>query len=142
MDQQGIFTTPCSAPIKGQSTAPALSSEEGPRGFDFSSPSIHGWRKDSGASRAPSGTQECSSHLRLFREHFIKCVRGSSRAPPEVYPGPYRYTARSSYPEDPTSGDDEWAGANFSSCGDPETFMRFLEASDYNLHYSDSNDSG
>ena len=35
----------------------------------------------------------------------------------------------SSYPEDPTSGDDEWADADFSGCGDPETFMRFLEAS-------------
>jgi len=28
----------------------------------------------------------------------------------------------SSYPEDPTSGDDEWAGADFFRCGDPETF--------------------
>jgi len=48
----------------------------------------------------------------------------------------------SSYPEDPTSGDDEWAGADFSGCGDPETFMRFLEASNYSLGYSDSDDSG
>jgi hypothetical protein len=32
----------------------------------------------------------------------------------------------SSYPEDLTSGNDEWAGADFSGCGDPETFMRFL----------------
>jgi len=46
----------------------------------------------------------------------------------------------SSYPEDPTSGDDEWAGADFSGCGDPETFMRFLEASNYCLGYSDSDD--
>ena len=44
----------------------------------------------------------------------------------------------SSYPEDPTSGDDELAGADFSGCGDPETFMRFLEASNYCLGYSDS----
>ena len=44
----------------------------------------------------------------------------------------------SSYPEDPTSGDDEWASA--SGCGDPETFMRFLEASNYCLGYSDSDD--
>jgi len=43
-----------------------------------------------------------------------------------------------SYPEDPTSGDDEWASADFSGCGDPETFMRFLEASNYCLGYSDS----
>ena len=48
----------------------------------------------------------------------------------------------SSYPEDPTSGEDEWAGADFSGCGDPETFMRFLEASNYCLGYSDSDDGG
>jgi len=48
----------------------------------------------------------------------------------------------SSYPEDPTSGDDEWAGADFSRCGDPKTFMRFLEASNYCLGYSESNDDG
>jgi len=46
----------------------------------------------------------------------------------------------SSYPEDLTSGDDEWAGADFSGCGNPETFMRFLEASNYCLGYSDSDD--
>jgi len=45
----------------------------------------------------------------------------------------------SSYPEDPTSGD-EWAGADFSGCGDPETFVRFLEASNYCLGYSNSDD--
>jgi len=48
----------------------------------------------------------------------------------------------SSYPEDPTSGDDEWAGANFFGCGDLETFMRFLEASNYCLGYSNSDDGG
>jgi len=48
----------------------------------------------------------------------------------------------SSYPEDPTSGDDEWVGADFSGCGDPKTFMRFLEASNYCLGYSDSDDGG
>jgi len=48
----------------------------------------------------------------------------------------------SSYPEDPTSGDDEWVGADFSGCGDPETFMHFLEASNYCLSYSDSDDGG
>ena len=46
----------------------------------------------------------------------------------------------SSYPEDPTSGEDEWAGADFSGQGDPETFMHFLEASNYCLSYSDSDD--
>jgi len=44
----------------------------------------------------------------------------------------------SSYPEEPTSGDDEWASADFSGLGDPETFMRFLEASSYCLGYFDS----
>ena len=44
----------------------------------------------------------------------------------------------SPYPEDPTSGDDEWAGAHFFGCCDPETFMRFLEASNYCFGYSDS----
>jgi hypothetical protein len=48
----------------------------------------------------------------------------------------------SSYPEDPTSGEDEWTGADFSSCGDPKTFMRFLEASNYCLGNSDSDDDG
>ena len=48
----------------------------------------------------------------------------------------------SSYPEDPTSGEDEWAGTDFSSLGDPETFMRFLEASNYCLSYSESNEGG
>jgi len=48
----------------------------------------------------------------------------------------------SSYPEDPTSGEDGWAGTDFSGCGDPETFMRFLEASNYCLGYSDSDDGG
>ena len=48
----------------------------------------------------------------------------------------------SSYPKDPTSGEDEWVGADFSGCGDPETFMRFLEASNYCLGYSNSNDGG
>ena len=46
----------------------------------------------------------------------------------------------SSYPKDPTSGEDEWAGADFSGCGDPETFMRFLEASNYCLGYSNFDD--
>ena len=46
----------------------------------------------------------------------------------------------SSYPEDPTSGDDELAGTDFSGYGDPETFMRFLEASNYCLGYSNSDD--
>ena len=45
-----------------------------------------------------------------------------------------------SYPEDLTSGNDEWVGADFSGCGDPETFMHFLEASNYCLGYSDSDD--
>ena len=46
------------------------------------------------------------------------------------------------YPEDPTLGEDEWAGANFSGLGDPETFMCILEASNYCLGYSDSDDGG
>jgi len=66
----------------------------GTMALDFSSPSIRGWSKSSGTSRAPSRTQEHSHHLCLFRKHFIKCVRGSSRALLKVYPGPYRYTTR------------------------------------------------
>jgi len=46
----------------------------------------------------------------------------------------------SPYPEDPTSGDDEWVGADFFGYGDPETFMRFLEANNYCLGYSNSDD--
>ena len=48
----------------------------------------------------------------------------------------------SSYPEDPTSGEDEWADADFSGQGDPQTLMHFLEASNYCLGYSDSDDGG
>jgi len=43
---------------------------------------------------------------------------------------------------DPTLGEDDWAGADFSSLGDPKTFMCFLEASNYCLGYSDSDDAG
>ena len=60
----------------------------------------------------------------------------------EVYSRPYHNTTHSSYLEDPSSGEDEWAGTDFSGCGDPETFMRFLEASNYCLGYSDSDDGG
>ena len=48
----------------------------------------------------------------------------------------------SSYLEHPTSGDDGWASADFSGCGDPETSMRFLEASNNCLGYSNSDDGG
>jgi len=47
-----------------------------------------------------------------------------------------------SYPDDPTLGEGEWAGADFSGLGNLETFMRFLEASIYCLGYSDSDDGG
>ena len=141
-DQQGSIATSCSAPIKGQSTAPAPSSEERPGGLDFSSPSIHGWRKDNSASRAPSGlestaatyTSFVSTSLSVYVDlpgHHLRSTLGLIASPPI-----------SSYPEDPTSGDDEWADADFSRCGDPETFMCFLETSNYCLSYSDSNDGG
>jgi len=48
----------------------------------------------------------------------------------------------SSYPEDPTLGEDEWASVDFSALGNLETFMRFLEASNYCLGYSNSDDGG
>ena len=44
----------------------------------------------------------------------------------------------SSYLEEITSDEDAWAGADFSSLGDPETFLRFLGASNYCLGYLDS----
>jgi len=66
----------------------------GQRGLIISSASTYGWRRDSGTSRAPFRAQERSRHLRLFREHFVKCVRGSSTAPLQIYPGPHRYTTR------------------------------------------------
>ena len=65
----------------------------GTGGLNFSSSSTYGWRRDSGTSRAPFRAQERSRHLHLFREHFTKCVRGSSGAPPEVNPGPYSHAA-------------------------------------------------
>ena len=45
----------------------------------------------------------------------------------------------SSYPKELTSGEDAWAGTDFSGLGDPETFIRFFEARNYCLGYSDSN---
>ena len=44
----------------------------------------------------------------------------------------------SSYPEEASSREDAWVGADFSGLGDSKTFMRFLEASNYCLGYSDS----
>ena len=44
----------------------------------------------------------------------------------------------SSYPKEPTLGEDAWANADFSGLGNLETFMCFLEASNYCLGYSDS----
>jgi len=45
----------------------------------------------------------------------------------------------SSYPEEASSGEDAWADADFFGLDNPKTFMRFLEASNYCLGYSDSN---
>jgi len=96
MDQQGDITTPCSAPVEGQSAAPSSSSKGGPEGFDFSAPS-HIAQSYDGRARgypflAPFRAQERSCHLCLFREHFAKCIRGPSGASLEVYAGPYRHT--------------------------------------------------
>ena len=44
----------------------------------------------------------------------------------------------SSYPEKVTSGEDAWAGTNFSGLGDPDTFMSFLEASNCCLNFSNT----
>jgi len=44
----------------------------------------------------------------------------------------------SSYPEEVSSDEGAWAGANFFGLGDMETFLRFLEASNYCLSYLDS----
>ena len=45
-----------------------------------------------------------------------------------------------SHHEEATSGEDEWVSVDVSNLGDPEAFMRFLEASNFFLGYSDSDD--
>jgi hypothetical protein len=42
----------------------------------------------------------------------------------------------SSYPKEINLGEDAWAIVDFSGVGDPETFLRFLEVSNYCLGYS------
>ena len=53
---RGSSRPPVPPRSKDKARIPPPSSEEGPGSLDFLSPSIHGWTKDSGASRAPSGT--------------------------------------------------------------------------------------
>ena len=88
MDQQGDISTPCSTPIKGQSTASTSTSKGGPGGFDFTAPSHitqnDGERTYDYAFCAPLPTQKHSRHLCLFHEHLTKCVCRSPRAPPKV----------------------------------------------------------
>ena len=141
MDQQGDFVTSCSATIKGQSTAPTSSSEEEPGGLDFSSPPPMDGGKTAASSENPFGfrsiaatyASSTSTSLSAYADllgHHLRSALDLITTPPVL-----------SYPEDPTSGEDEWAGADFSDYGDLETFMCFLESSNYCLGYSDSNEN-
>ena len=79
---------------------------------------------------APSYTSSASTSLSVYVDlpgHHLRSTLDLIATPPI-----------SSYPEEPTSGEDAWADADFSGLGDPETFMRFHEASNYCLSYSDS----
>ena len=97
-DQQGIITTSCSSPIKGEGTAPARS-QKGDKG---ASSSCLPPPTDGGETATPPELPfGLFGHLRLFREHFLKCVRGSSRAPSQVYPGPHHITAHFVVPRGP-----------------------------------------
>ena len=86
--------------------------------------------RSTAATYASSASTSLSAYADLPRHHLRSTLDLIAIAPV------------SSYPEDPTSGEDKWAGTDFSGCGDPKTFMRFLEASNYCLGYSDSDDGG
>ena len=86
--------------------------------------------KSVAATYASSVSTSLSAYADLPRHH-LRSTLDLIATPPVL-----------SYLEDPTSREDEWAGADFSGLGDPETFMRFLEASNYCLGYSDSDDGG
>jgi len=73
--------TSCPAPVEGEATTCARPPKGGQRGLNIPSSSTRGWGKNSGTSRVPFWAQERSRHLRLFLEHFVKRVHGSSRAP-------------------------------------------------------------
>jgi hypothetical protein len=79
---------------------------------------------------ATSSTSSTSTSLSAYEDllgHHLRSTLDLIATPPILY-----------YPKEPTLGEDMWAGANFSGLGDPETFMHFLEASNYCLGYSDS----
>jgi len=84
--------------------------------------------KNAAATYASSVSTSLSAYVDLLGHH-LRSTMDLIATPPV-----------SSYPEDPTSGDDDWVGTDFSRCGDMETFMSLLEASNYCLGYSDSDD--
>ena len=141
-DQHGIIETSCSALVKGQSTAPTTSREEGPGASTSHRPPPTAGGKTAAPPELPLGLKSTaatyassvSTSLSAYADlpgHHLRSTLDLIATPPV-----------SSYPEDPNSSDDEWAGTDFSGCGDLETFMRFLEASNYCLGYSDSDDGG
>ena len=83
-------------------------------------------RKNAAASCTSSVSTSLSAYTNLAGHHLRSTLDLIATSPV------------SSYPEEPTSGEDAWADADFSGLGDPETFMCFLEASNYCLGYSDS----
>ena len=86
--------------------------------------------RSTAATYASSASTSLSAYADLPRHH-LRYTLDLITTPPV-----------SSYPEDSTSGEDEWADADFSGCGDPETFMCFLEARNYCLGCSDPDDGG
>ena len=82
--------------------------------------------KNVAASYTYSASTSLSAYVDLLGHH-LRSTLDHIATPPML-----------SYLEEVMSGEDTWAGADFSSLGDPETFMRFLEASNYCLGYSDS----
>ena len=83
---------------------PAPVPRKGDKGASTSVPPPPMGKSNSGTSRVTFWAQERRHHLCLFREHFIKCVCGTSGAPLEVYSGPRFHTARLIIPRGPHLG--------------------------------------
>ena len=92
---QGTSTSRCPPPASGQMAAAP-------------SELAYGFRSTA-ATYASSASTSLSAYADL-PGHHLRSALDLFTTPPV-----------SSYPEDPTSGEDEWAGADFSGCGDPET---------------------
>jgi len=90
---------------KGASSSRPPPSTEG--GEIVAPPELPFGLRNAAATYASSVSTSLSAYADL-PEHHLRSTLDLIASPPV-----------SSYPEDPTSGDDGWAGADFSGCGDP-----------------------